>query len=114
MKEQRTGDFFPLGATFTGKGTNFALYSRSAVGVELCLVDENGGEERLTLRRSSRFVWTTFVSGVGPGQRYGYRVHGPYDPAKGLRFNPHVRLLDPYARAIAGVVDEAKGTFGYD
>ena len=113
MKEQRPGDIFPLGATFNGKGTNFALYSRHAVGVELCLVDERGEEERYRLRRGNRYVWSTFVADVGPGQRDGYRVHGPYAPAAGQRFNPQKLVVDPYARAIAGKVDYRAAVYGY-
>ncbi len=81
---------------------NFALYSENATGVELCLFDESGNETRLSLTNKTAFVWHGYVAGAGPGQRYGYRVHGPYEPERGLRFNPEVVLLDPYARALRG------------
>src|SRR3990170_1754355 len=90
---------YPLGATWDGAGTNFALFSENADAVELCLFDENGAETRLALRERTAFVWHAFVPGVGPGQRYGYRVHGPYDPQAGHRFNPNKLLMDPYALA---------------
>jgi glycogen operon protein len=104
----------PLGATWDGRGTNFALYSEGATGVELCLVDEGGVESRVRLRNRTEFVWHAYVEGVGPGHLYGYRVHGPWDPDKGLRFNPANLLLDPYARALSGVEDFSKGASSYD
>jgi glycogen operon protein len=103
----------PLGATWDGEGTNFALFSESAEGVELCLLG-NGPEIRVQLPECTGFVWHGYVPGVGPGQHYGYRVHGPYDPARGLRFNPNKLLLDPYARAIDRVSDWDDAVFGYD
>jgi glycogen debranching enzyme GlgX/malto-oligosyltrehalose synthase len=104
----------PLGATWNGRGTNFALYSEAATGVELCLFDLDGQESRVRLRHRTEFVWHIYVEGVSPGQLYGYRVDGAWEPKKGLRFNPANVLLDPYARALGGVEDFAKGTSSYD
>jgi glycogen debranching enzyme GlgX/malto-oligosyltrehalose synthase len=104
----------PLGATWSGRGTNFALYSEAATGVELCLFDREGNEARVRLRHRTEFVWHVFVEGIGPGQLYGYRVDGPWEPAKGLRFNPKNVLLDPYARALSGIEDFSKGAYSYD
>jgi glycogen debranching enzyme GlgX/4-alpha-glucanotransferase len=101
------------GATFTGDGTQFALYSEHAEKVELCLYDDSDHEvSRVALPGRTDHVWHGFVAGVGPGQRYGYRVHGPYDPTRGHYFNPQKLLLDPYARAIDRVTqwDEALQT----
>jgi isoamylase len=95
---------FPLGATWDGEGTNFALFSENAASVELCLFDEDDRETRLELQDVSAHVWHGYVPGVGPGRRYGYRVHGGYDPAAGRRFNPHKLLIDPYAKAVEGPV----------
>ena len=97
------GTSYPLGATYDGAGTNFALYSYVADQVELCLFDDDGTETRLPLREVDGFVWHAYLPGVGPGQRYGYRVRGPYDPAAGNRCNPSKLLLDPYAKAIDGL-----------
>ncbi|HZT92311.1 MAG TPA: glycogen debranching protein GlgX [Gaiellaceae bacterium] len=99
------GDPFPLGPHWDGEGTNFSVFSENAERVELCLFDENGGEERVEMRERTAFNWHCYVPGVGPGQSYGYRVHGPYDPLAGRRFNPHKLLIDPYAKAIGGAVD---------
>jgi len=92
----------PLGATWDGEGTSFALFSASAEAVDLCLFDENGGETRLPLEDRTGHVWHGYLRGVGPGAEYGYRVDGPYDPAAGQRHNPSKLLVDPYARAITG------------
>ena len=100
----RSGEPYPLGAHHDGTGTNFSVFSRVAERVELCLFDEDGREERLELPRMTGFAWHGYLPGVGPGQRYGYRVHGPWDPGAGLRCNPAKLLLDPYARAIDGKV----------
>src|ERR1700722_9301716 len=97
-----------LGATWDGQGTNFALYSENATGVDLCLFEGDGTESRLPIRRCTEFVWHIYVDGIGPGQRYGYRVHGPWEPEKGQRFNPKNVLRDPYARALEGVEDWSK------
>ena len=108
------GKAYPLGATYDGAGTNFALFSEVAEQVELCLFDDAGAETRFTLPEVDGFVWHGYLPGVGPGQRYGYRVHGPYDPAAGLRCNPAKLLLDPYAKAIDGQCDWDQSLFGYD
>ncbi|MGL6279016.1 MAG: glycogen debranching protein GlgX [Gaiella sp.] len=98
----------PLGARWEGDGTSFSLFSRNATGVELCLFDGAGREERVSLRERTAGVWHGHLPGIGPGQRYGYRVDGPWDPAHGHRFNPAKLLLDPYARAIDGTVDSSR------
>jgi len=107
------GSPHPLGATWDGHGVNFALYSENATGVELCLFDEQGEETRLPVPHHTAFVWHAYIAGIRPGQRYGYRVHGPYEPENGLRFNPNVVLLDPYARALHAVEDWKRGCFAY-
>ncbi len=103
----------PLGATWTGEGTNFAIYSENADGVTLCLFADDGFEQQFPLHEVTAFVWHGYLPGIGPGQRYGYRVSGPFDPENGLRFNPHKVLLDPYAKAVAGVVNWDAPVFGY-
>jgi glycogen operon protein len=108
------GTPYPLGATWDGEGTNFALYSEQASGVELCLFDAAGVETRFALTHQSAFVWHGYLPGVKPGQCYGYRVHGPYEPGRGLRFNPNVVLLDPYAKAVDGTERWEAGCFAYD
>jgi len=95
---------YPLGATYDGNGANFALFSEVAHRVELCLFDDQGVETRVTLPETTAFIHHGYVPGVQPGQRYGYRVHGDYDPAAGLRCNPAKLLLDPYAKAVEGEV----------
>ena len=109
------GHYYPLGATWNGSGVNFALFSENATGVELCLFDELVQPEaaRVRLTERSDHVWHGFLPELRPGQLYGYRVEGPYDPAKGHRFNPNKLLLDPYAKAIAGEVQWADEMFGY-
>jgi isoamylase len=107
------GSPYPLGAGYDGVGTNFALFSAAAEYVELCLFDHDGAETRVRLPEVDGFVHHGYLPGVGPGQRYGYRVHGPYEPAQGLRCNPNKLLLDPYAKAIAGDVDWDESLFGY-
>lgn len=109
------GHAYPLGATWCGDGVNFALFSENATGVELCLFDRLGAPEteRIRFTECANFVWHGFVPRLRPGQLYGYRVYGPYDPLNGHRFNPHKVLLDPYAKAIAGRVDWSEGMFGY-
>ncbi len=106
---------YPLGATWDGEGVNFALFSRHAEKVELCLFDEEGKREthRIPLRERTDFVWHGYLPQVRPGQLYGYRVHGPYQPEKGHRFNPHKLLLDPYARSIVGAIRWTDAHFGY-
>jgi isoamylase len=107
------GDSYPLGATYDGAGTNFALFSEVAEQVELCLFQDNGKETRVALHEVDGFVWHGYLPGIQPGQRYGYRVHGPYDPAEGIRCNPNKLLLDPYAKAIEGRVDWDPAVFSY-
>ncbi len=118
MVETWPGSAYPLGATFDGSGTNFALFSEVAERVELCLVDvdESGSrrERRVDLTEVDAYVWHAYLPEVQPGQCYGYRVHGPWDPAQGLRCNPNKLLLDPYAKATLGEVDWDQSLFGYD
>ena len=111
--EKWTGRAAPLGATYDGAGTNFALYSSVADRVELCLLDDGRHETRVELTEVDGFIWHAYLPGVGPGQRYGYRVHGPYDPGNGQRCNPAKLLLDPYAKAIEGQADGHESLFGY-
>ncbi|MGY1616828.1 glycogen debranching protein GlgX [Geodermatophilus sp. SYSU D00691] len=113
MTQVWPGTAYPLGATYDGTGTNFAIFSEVAERVELCLFDEDGTEERIVLEEMDGFVWHAFLPGIQPGQRYGFRVHGPYDPEQGLRCNPNKLLLDPYAKAIDGQVDWDEACFGY-
>ncbi|WP_448072122.1 glycogen debranching protein GlgX [Georgenia yuyongxinii] len=105
---------YPLGATFDGSGTNFALFSQVADKVELCLLDDDGTETRVRLTEVDAHVWHAYLPGAQPGQRYGYRVHGPYDPAGGHRCDPSKLLLDPYAKAIDGQIDGDASLFSYD
>lgn len=108
------GHFSPLGASFDGKGTNFSLFSEIADRVELCLFNEWGRETRIDLTEVTAFCWHAYLPEVGPGQRYGYRVHGPWDPANGHRCNPDKLLIDPYAKAIEGTVRWDEAVFPYD
>jgi isoamylase len=108
------GRAYPLGPTFDGAGTNFALFSEVAESVELCLFDDAGNERRVRLEEVDAFSWHAYLPNVGPGQRYGYRVHGPYAPEQGVRCNPRKLLLDPYARAIEGDVDWNSSCYSYD
>jgi isoamylase len=107
------GHPYPLGATFDGNGTNFALFSEIADGVELCLIDDDGAETRVELTEVDAYVWHCYLPAIQPGQRYGYRVHGPWDPAQGLRCNPAKLLLDPYAKATIGEIDGDESLYGY-
>ena len=113
--ENWPGTAYPLGATFDGSGTNFAIFSEHAERIELCLFDgpEGAGETRVELTEVDGFVWHCYLPTVQPGQRYGYRVHGPNEPSEGLRFNPNKLLLDPYAKATAGTIDWDPSLFGY-
>ncbi|MBB5867886.1 glycogen operon protein [Allocatelliglobosispora scoriae] len=108
------GRRYPLGATYDGTGTNFAVFSELAESVELCLFDDTGLERRITLPEVDAHVWHAYVPGVEPGQRYGYRVHGAYDPGQGKRCNPHKLLIDPYAKAIDGDVRWDPAVYDYD
>ncbi|KGH45174.1 MULTISPECIES: glycogen debranching protein GlgX [Modestobacter] len=107
------GSAYPLGATYDGTGTNFAIFSEVAEKIELCLFDDAGNEERIRLPEMDAYVWHAFLPGVQPGQRYGFRVYGPHDPEQGHRCNPNKLLLDPYAKAIDGQVDWDEAVFGY-
>ncbi|MHB8323871.1 MAG: glycogen debranching protein GlgX [Candidatus Dormibacteria bacterium] len=107
------GDAYPLGATWDGRGTNFSLFSEVAERVQLCLIDGDGREERVDLTEVDGFCWHAYLPRVGPGQRYGFRVHGPYDPSRGERCNPSKLLLDPYAKAVEGEVNWGQSVYGY-
>lgn len=104
---------YPLGASYDGAGVNFALYSQVAQKVELCLFDEHDAETRIEMTEQNSYVWHNYIPGLQPGQRYGYRVYGPYDPIHGLRCNPNKLLLDPYAKAIEGNIDGDESLFSY-
>ena len=108
------GRGYPLGPTFDGGGTNFALFSEVAEAVDLCLFDDAGNERKVRLEEVDAFSWHTYLPHVGPGQRYGYRVHGPYAPEEGVRCNPHKLLMDPYARAIEGSIDWNDSCYAFD
>ncbi len=110
------GSPFPLGATWDGKGVNFAIYADNADGVDLCLFHTTEDEkeyDRIPLTERSHQVWHTYIPDMQPGHLYGYRVHGPYDPANGNRFNANKLLIDPYAKAISGTVNWHESLFGY-
>lgn len=109
----RPGSMYPLGASYDGAGVNFALYSQVAQKVELCLFDEHDAETRIEMTERNSYVWHNYIPGLQPGQRYGYRVYGPYDPMHGLRCNPNKLLLDPYAKAIEGNIDGDESLFSY-
>jgi isoamylase len=102
---------YPLGATFDGTGANFALFSEVAERVQLCLIGDRGKETKLEMTEVDGYVWHAYIPNIQPGQRYGYRVHGPYDPANGHRCNPNKLLLDPYAKAIDGQIDGDESLF---
>jgi isoamylase len=105
MTDVWRGRPFPLGATWDGQGTNFSIFSEHAEAAQLCLFDDDGVETQITMPGRHALNWHCYLPGVGPGQRYGYRVHGPYAPNEGHRFNPYKLLIDPYAKAIEGTVD---------
>lgn len=108
------GDPYPLGATFDGVGVNFSVYSELAERVELCLFDDAGNETRYTLPEVTAFMHHGYLADIGPGQRYGFRVHGPWNPSQGHRCNPAKLLVDPYAKAIEGELDWDDAVFGHD
>ncbi|WP_203135272.1 glycogen debranching protein GlgX [Microbacterium sp. JZ31] len=108
------GRAYPLGATYDGDGTNFALFSEVAEKVELCLFDDAGTETRVRLTEVDANVWHAYLPDVGPGQQYGYRVHGPFDPASGHRCDPSKLLVDPYAKALSGAIDWDPSLFDHD
>ena len=114
MTENR--HIYPLGATFDGKGTNFALFSSGAQKVELCLFDEKGLNEtsRIEIKENDCNIWHIYLEGIKPGQIYGYRVYGEYNPSEGKRFNPNKLLIDPYAKKLVGEIVWNKAIFGYD
>ncbi|NYE35262.1 glycogen operon protein [Nocardioides cavernae] len=120
MTETWPGSAYPLGATYDGSGTNFALFSEVAERVELCLIGDDPDDEtkrvetRVELTEVDAFVWHAYLPGVQPGQRYGFRVHGPWDPEQGLRCNPNKLLLDPYAKATVGEYEWDPSVFSYD
>ncbi|MGY0491071.1 glycogen debranching protein GlgX [Streptomyces sp. WG-D5] len=107
------GQAYPLGAAYDGAGTNFAVFSEAADRIELCLLHDDGSETAVELREADAFVRHAYLPGIMPGQRYGYRVHGPYEPEHGLRCNSAKLLLDPYARAISGRIDWDEAVYGY-
>ncbi|MGW0806404.1 glycogen debranching protein GlgX [Nonomuraea sp. NPDC002799] len=113
MREVWPGEPYPLGGTWNGVGTSFAVFSEVAERVELCLFHDDGSEERVDLPEVDGFVWHGHLPGIQPGQRYGYRVHGPYEPSQGLRCNPAKLLLDPYAKAIDGDLTWNQALFPY-
>ncbi len=108
------GTAYPLGATYDGSGTNFAIFSEVAEQVELCLFDDDGSETKITMPEVDALIWHVFLPGIEPGQRYGYRVHGPNDPSQGQRCNPNKLLLDPYSKAIDGKFEWDQSLFGYN
>lgn len=110
------GKPYPLGATWDGEGVNFALFSEHATRVELCLFDGPDSDKdshRIRLEEQTDQVWHAYIPGLWPGQHYGYRVHGPYAPQEGHRFNHHKLLIDPYAKSIAGTIEWSDAMFGY-
>lgn len=111
-----SGTAYPLGASYDGKGVNFALFSAHAEKVELCLFDRSGSEEleRYVVSENDNGIWHIYLAGVEPEQVYGYRVYGPYKPEEGHRFNPHKLLIDPYGKKLVGKLIWNKAIFGYD
>ncbi|MEU6985978.1 glycogen debranching protein GlgX [Streptomyces sp. NPDC046324] len=107
------GQAYPLGATYDGAGTNFAVFSEAAHRIELCLIHDDGSETAVELRETDAFVRHAYLPGVMPGQRYGFRVHGPYAPERGQRCNSAKLLLDPYARAVSGSIEWGEAVYGY-
>ncbi|GAB3762926.1 glycogen debranching protein GlgX [Microlunatus parietis] len=107
------GQPYPLGATYDGSGVSFSVFSEIADRVELCLIDDEGAETRIEITEVDGAIWHVYLPGVEPGQRYGYRVYGPYDPAAGHRCNPAKLLLDPYAKAIEGQPDGDESLYSY-
>ena len=107
------GTAYPLGATYDGTGTNFSLFSEVAEGVELCLIEKKGKETRVDLDEVTALCWHGYLPGIEPGQRYGFRVHGPWRPEDGLGANPQKLLLDPYAKAVCGGLTWNDSVFAY-
>jgi glycogen operon protein len=108
------GNAYPLGASYDGAGTNFSLFSEIAQKVELCLIDEKGDESRIRLDEVDGYVWHAYLPGITPGQHYGFRVHGPFDPAAGHRCDPSKLLLDPYGKAFDGDFTFGQALYSYD
>ena len=111
------GQPYPLGATFDGEGVNFAIFAENAAGIDLCLFNDPGDQketETIKMNEVSHHVWHCYLPGIRPGQLYGYRAHGPYDPLNGLRYNSNKLLIDPYAKAISSAVDWSNALFGYE
>jgi isoamylase len=111
------GKPYPLGASWDGKGVNFALYADNATGIELCLFNNKNDEketDKIKLTERTHQIWHCYLPDVGPGQLYGYRAYGPYEPENGHRYNPNKLLIDPYAKAISGVIDWHDSLFGYE
>ena len=108
------GNAYPLGASYDGAGTNFSLFSEIADKVELCLIDDKGDESRIALDEVDGYVWHAYLPNITPGQRYGFRVHGPFDPAAGHRCDPSKLLLDPYGKAFAGDFTFGQALYSYD
>jgi isoamylase len=116
MKKVSEGYPYPLGATWDGKGVNFALFASNAISVDLCLYDDDAisGEIRIPMVEKSRDIWHVYLDEVGPGQCYGYRLDGSYDPSQGQRYNANKVVIDPYAKAISGPVEWHDSLFGYE
>ncbi|MBV8962683.1 MAG: hypothetical protein JOY97_06260, partial [Hyphomicrobiales bacterium] len=114
-REVEEGIPLPLGANWDGRGVNFSLFSAHASGVDLCLFDPAGRREleRVSLPSRTNQIWHAYLPGIRPGQLYGYRVHGPYDPNRGHRFNPQKLLIDPYAQLLHGSIRWHDAVFGY-
>ncbi|REO32888.1 glycogen debranching enzyme, partial [Mycobacterium tuberculosis] len=108
------GNAYPLGATYDGAGTNFSLFSEIAEKVELCLIDEDGVESRIPLDEVDGYVWHAYLPNITPSQRYGFRVHGPFDPAAGHRCDPSKLLLDPYGKSFHGDFTFGQALYSYD
>src|ERR1700691_1033611 len=108
------GNAYPLGAAYDGAGTNFSLFSEIAEKVDLCLIDDKGNESRIPLDEVDGYAWHAYLPNITPGQRYGFRVHGPFDPAAGLRCDPSKLLLDPYGKCFDGEFKFDQALFSYD
>ena len=108
------GTAYPLGATYDGAGTNFSVFSEVAERVELCLIDDFGAETRINLDEVDGFVWHAYLPAIIPGQRYGFRVHGPWNPAAGHRCDGSKLLLDPYGKSFEGEFDFSQALYSYD
>ena len=107
---------YPLGAGWDGEGVNFALFSENATAVELCLFDQSDQTKeshRIRIEERTDQVWHAYLPEIRPGQMYGYRVHGPYEPTAGHRFNPFKLLIDPYAKALSSTVKRSDAMFAY-